>query len=157
MSEEEKQLFINKKIKDIYVDSYCIELIMEDNTKLEYDATDGGYSSFEITRGIIMSEKELKVINKFIKKCNKYDESVEVKGISVGEEFRMLNTVVKALNIISNLQAEITALNMTHKYDTDMIEEVKGEAVNLYNKIEKLQKELDKKDKVIDLMSEDIL
>ena len=43
---------------------------------------------------------------------------------------------------------------MTHKYDTDMIEEVKGEAVNLYNKIEKLQKELDKKDKVIDLMSE---
>ena len=70
---------------------------------------------------------------------------------------QVLNTVVKALNLISNLQAEITALNMTHKYDTDMIEEIKGEAENLYNKIEKLQKELDKKDKVIDLMSEDIL
>lgn len=51
MSEEEKELFINKKIKDIYVDGYGIELIMEDNTKLEYDATDGGYSSFKITRG----------------------------------------------------------------------------------------------------------
>ena len=51
MSEEEKELFINNKIKDIYVDGYGIELIMEDNTKLEYDATDGGYSSFKITRG----------------------------------------------------------------------------------------------------------
>ena len=80
---------------------------MEDNTKLEYDATDGVYSSFEITRGIIISEEELKVINKFIKKCNKYDESVEVKGISVGEEFRMLNTVVKALNLISNMIEEV--------------------------------------------------
>lgn len=51
MNEKEKSLFINKTIKDIYVDGYCIELLLEDNTKLEYDATDGGYSTYKITKG----------------------------------------------------------------------------------------------------------
>lgn len=53
-----------------------------------------------------MNEEEKKVINIFIEKCNKYDESVEIKGISVGEENRMLNTVCKALNLIEKLQKE---------------------------------------------------
>lgn len=46
--EEIKKLFINKKIKDIYVDGFGIELVLEDGTKLEYNATDGGYSSWEV-------------------------------------------------------------------------------------------------------------
>ena len=45
---EFKKLFIDKKIKDIYVDGYGIELVLEDNIKLEYNATDGGYSSWEV-------------------------------------------------------------------------------------------------------------
>ena len=49
MDKEDKNLFINKRIKDIYVDGYYVEL--EDNTKLEYDATDGGYSTYKITKG----------------------------------------------------------------------------------------------------------
>ena len=53
-----------------------------------------------------MNEEEKKVINIFIEKCYKYDESVEIKGISVGEEYRMLNTVCKALNLIEKLQKE---------------------------------------------------
>lgn len=53
-----------------------------------------------------MNEEEKKVINIFIEKCNKYDESVEIKGISVGEENRMLNTVCKVLNLIEKLQKE---------------------------------------------------
>ena len=53
-----------------------------------------------------MNEEEKKVINIFIEKCNKYDESVEIKGISVGEEYRMLDTVCKALNLIEKLQKE---------------------------------------------------
>lgn len=48
MKEKEKQLFINKKIKDIYVDGFGFELLLEDETKLEYYATDGGYSKYKI-------------------------------------------------------------------------------------------------------------
>lgn len=51
MDKEDKELFINKKIKDIYVDGSYVELLLEDNTKLEYDATDGGYSTYQITKG----------------------------------------------------------------------------------------------------------
>ena len=53
-----------------------------------------------------MNEEEKKTIEKFIEKCYKYDESVEIKGISVREEYRMLNTVCKALNLIEKLQKE---------------------------------------------------
>ena len=53
-----------------------------------------------------MNEEEKKAIEKFVEKCNKFDESVEIKGISVGEEYRMLNTVCKALNLIEKLQKE---------------------------------------------------
>lgn len=53
-----------------------------------------------------MNEEEKKVINIFIEKCNKNDESVEIKGISVGEEYRVINTVCKALNLIEKLQKE---------------------------------------------------
>ena len=53
-----------------------------------------------------MNEEEKKTIEKFIEKCYKYDESVEIKGISVGEEYRMLNTVCKALNLIEKVQKE---------------------------------------------------
>lgn len=48
MKKEEKELFINKKIKDIYVDGFGFELLLEDGTKLEYCATDGGYSTYTI-------------------------------------------------------------------------------------------------------------
>lgn len=58
-----------------------------------------------------MNEEEKKTIEKFIEKCYKYDESVEIKGISVGEEYRMLNTVCKALNLIEKLQKENEELN----------------------------------------------
>lgn len=48
----EKKWFIGKKIKDIYVDGSMVELTLEDNTKLEYSASDGGYSGYEIERGV---------------------------------------------------------------------------------------------------------
>lgn len=51
MNKEDKKLFINKRIKDIFVDGYCVELLLENNTKLEYDASDGGYSSYRIIKG----------------------------------------------------------------------------------------------------------
>ena len=63
-----------------------------------------------------MNEEEKKTIEKFIEKCYKYDESVEIKGISVGEEYRMLNTVCKALNLIEKLQKENEELKEDLKY-----------------------------------------
>lgn len=53
-----------------------------------------------------MNEEEKKIIEKFVEKCNKFDESVEIKGISVGEEYRILETVCKALDLVEKLQKE---------------------------------------------------
>lgn len=53
-----------------------------------------------------MNEEEKKIIEKFIEKCNKFDESVEIKGISVGEEYRILGTVCKVLDLAEKLQKE---------------------------------------------------
>lgn len=68
-----------------------------------------------------MNEEEKKTIERFVEKCNKFDESVEIKGVSVGEEYRILETVCKALDLV-----------------------------------EKLQKENEEKNKIIDLMSEQL-
>lgn len=70
-----------------------------------------------------MNEEEKKAIEKFIEKCNEYDESVEIKGVSVGEEYRILTTVCKALNLIEKLQKENEELkedNMTYKRILDL-------------------------------------
>lgn len=53
-----------------------------------------------------MNEEEKKAVEKFVEKCNKYDESVEIKGISVGEEYRILQTVCKVLDLVEKLQKE---------------------------------------------------
>lgn len=53
-----------------------------------------------------MNEEEKKIIEKFIEKCNKFDESVEIKGVSVGEEYRILETVCKVLDLVEKLQKE---------------------------------------------------
>lgn len=72
-----------------------------------------------------MNEEEKKVINIFIEKCNKYDESVEIKGISVGEEYRMLDTVCKALNLIEKLQKENEKYKRLAKINLKNAEEFK--------------------------------
>lgn len=63
-----------------------------------------------------MSDEEKKAIEKFIEKCNKYDESVEIKGVSVGEEYRILTTVCKALNHIEKLQKENEDITQQRDY-----------------------------------------
>nr|DAE03800.1 MAG TPA: hypothetical protein [Myoviridae sp. ct2Pw37] len=63
-----------------------------------------------------MNEEEKKAIEKFIEKCNKYDESVEIKGVSVGEENRILTTVCKALNHIEKLQKENEDITQQRDY-----------------------------------------
>lgn len=71
-----------------------------------------------------MNEEEKKTIEKFIEKCYKYDESVEIKGISVGEEYRMLNTVCKALNLIEKLQKEnrrLKTIRYSNEWGTESI------------------------------------
>lgn len=101
-----------------------------------------------------MNEEEKKTIEKFIEKCYKYDESVEIKGISVGEEYRMLNTVCKALNLIEKLQKENEELRAKWDKDTHILQnkldyanadridlaqqnkELKQDYYNLINKIE---------------------
>ena len=53
-----------------------------------------------------MTDEEKNNIETFIEKCKKYDESVEIKGVTVGEESRILDTVCKTLNQIEKLQEE---------------------------------------------------
>lgn len=55
---------------------------------------------------IFLTKEEKKNIETFIEKCKKYDESVEIKRVTVGEESRILDTVCKTLNLIEKLQEE---------------------------------------------------
>ena len=90
-----------------------------------------------------MNEEEKKIIKKFVEKCNKFDESVEIKGVSVGEEYRILETVCKTLDLVEKLQKENEELN--YKLHSKKI------ALEIYNryipkskveeKIEEIQKE----------------
>ena len=93
-----------------------------------------------------MNEEEKKTIEKFIEKCYKYDESVEIKGISVGEEYRMLNTVCKALNLIEKLQKENEKykqfFNLMLRLDSDYFMNCEDEETNkLVDEILKLESE----------------
>ena len=63
-----------------------------------------------------MNEEEKKMIEKYVEKCNKFDESVEIKGVSVGEEYRILETVCKALALVEKLQKENEELKEDLKY-----------------------------------------
>lgn len=117
-----------------------------------------------------MNEEEKKVVNIFIEKCNKYDESVEIKGISVGEEYRMLNTVCKALNLIEKLQKENEELKnklSLKQFDINVVYNAYLEKLNEYeensisiqkvkDKIEEIQKEYNKLDKQVDEYINDV-
>lgn len=84
-----------------------------------------------------MSEEEKKYINIFIEKVNKYDESVEIKGVPVTEEMRILDTVVKCLNKVENQQKEIEELEAYKKWAEEKI------SIGLANiEIDKLNKEI---------------
>lgn len=43
-----KEALIGKKIKEITIDGYSLFIVTEDGIELEYQASDGGYSSWEI-------------------------------------------------------------------------------------------------------------
>lgn len=62
-----------------------------------------------------MNKEEKKVIEKFIEKCNRYDGSIKIKGVSVGEEYRILETVCKALNLTEKLQKDNEKLNKSNQ------------------------------------------
>lgn len=47
MKKIEIEDFVGKTIKRIAVDGYGVELITEDGCRLDYAASDGGYSTFE--------------------------------------------------------------------------------------------------------------
>lgn len=98
-----------------------------------------------------MNEEEKKIIEKFVEKCNKFDESVEIKGISVGEEYRILETVCKALDLVEKLQKENEeykkAVNVVNKEKEDWIrayQEEKDKQFDLINKTFQKVKELKK-------------
>ena len=64
-----------------------------------------------------MNEEEKKMIKKFVEKYNKFDESVEIKGVSVGEEYRILETVCKTLDLADKLQKENELAKKQVEYD----------------------------------------
>lgn len=93
-----------------------------------------------------MNKEEKKAIEKFIEKCYKYDESVEIKGISVGEEYRMLNTVCKALNLIEKLQKENEELREKWNKDTHILQNeldlTNADKINNYIPVQKVKEKI---------------
>ena len=67
-----------------------------------------------------MNKEEKKIIKKFVEKCNKFDESVEIKGVSVGEEYRILETVCKVLDLVEKLQKENEKLKEERKNNYEL-------------------------------------
>ena len=85
-----------------------------------------------------MTKEEKKNIETFIEKCKKYDESVEIKRVTVGEESRILDTVCKTLNQIEKLQEENKQLK---------------NAVAVANKLEeRIKEKFIPKEKIIDII-----
>lgn len=85
-----------------------------------------------------MTKEERRDIETFIEKCKKYDESVEIKRVTVGEESRILDTVCKTLNLIEKLQEENKQLK---------------NAIAVANKLEELIKEdFIPKEKIVDII-----
>jgi hypothetical protein len=44
--EKTKAFLIGKTIKDVQIDGFCFSITFTDNSKINYDASDGGYSSW---------------------------------------------------------------------------------------------------------------
>lgn len=96
-----------------------------------------------------MNDEEKKIIEKFVEKCNKFDESVEIKGVSVGEEYRILETVCKTLDLVEKLQKENEEYSKQLDLDyvdknyiskqkiKDEIEELKGKLEDISRRREK--------------------
>ena len=97
-----------------------------------------------------MNEEEKKTIEKFIEKCYKYDESVEIKGISVGEEYRMLNTVCKALNLIEKLQKENEELKNDYENLNNSVV-VKNHCIKNSIPVQKVKDKIRKNEEIIDI------
>ena len=107
-----------------------------------------------------MNEEEKKTIEKFIEKCYKYDESVEIKGISVGEEYRMLNTVCKALNLIEKLQKENEELRAKWDKDTHILQNkldyANADKINNYIPVSLVEEKIEELDKRIDFLNTEL-
>ena len=77
------------------------------------------------------------------KELNNLIFTLEIKHLGGAE------AIATVFNELEKKDRQIEASNQEHKYDVEMIDEVKGEAVKLY-------KEIREKDKVIDLMAEQL-
>lgn len=53
----DENMLIGKKIKEIEVNGFEIHLVTEDGIVLDYSASDGGYSNWEIYDENLMEEK----------------------------------------------------------------------------------------------------
>lgn len=96
-----------------------------------------------------MNEEKKKIIKKFVEKCNKFDESVEIKGVSVGEEYRILETVCKTLDLVEKLQKENE--EYSKQLDLDYVDKnyiskqkIKDEIEELKGKLEDISKRREK-------------
>ena len=91
-------------------------------------------------------EKHISNLKQYIKD----DEIIEKDGSDFANFCKgHIDDIQAVLNELEKKDRQIEASNQEHKYDVKMIDEVKGEAVKLY-------KEIREKDKVIDLMAEQL-
>ena len=100
-----------------------------------------------------MNEEEKKIIEKFVEKCNKFDESVEIKGVSVGEECRILETVCKALDLVEKLQKENEELK-NQEATARRINELLVQRYSNSIPIQKVKEKIRKNEEIIDISND---
>ena len=89
-------------------------------------------------------------IEKAKETSNSYIRAIDTFGTIDYKCINNLYTPIKTfLQYIDQLELEVRATEKVHEYDVKMIDEVKGEAVKLYKKIDKLNKIIDEMAKYI--------
>ena len=90
---------------------------------------------------------------KFVKKCKKFDESVEIKGVSVGEEYRILETVCKALDLVEKLQKENEELKNDYENLNNSVV-VKNHCIKNSIPVQKVKDKIRKNEEIIDISND---
>ena len=106
----------------------------------------------------MLSKEEIEKATEILKNLHPkiYWQSPDILTYELKPDVKLERAIETLLQYINQLENQIEATEMEHKYDVNMIDEVKGESVKLYKEIRKLEQENNKQSKIIDEMAKEV-